>query len=371
MHETQRPDWAGRLDKTWRRIDPAAAALVVTTPVNIFYLCGFDGSQGYLVLTATERWLLLDGRYQEAARAAQSEGGLGPVSIVGVQGGLDKALAAQLGAAPQGDIAFEAERVTVAAHLDWQRLIPDRTWHGTFGLIEQLRIIKDAGELAVMRRGCRRLSDVARHAREWLRTGRTEREIAADIQYALFNAGFSRAAFAPIVASGPHSALPHARPTDRQIRQGDLVVLDFGGVLDGYCGDLTRMAAVGQVQANAQGLVNAVRAAQDAALASVRAGALASDVDRAAREVLSHHGLGEAFLHATGHGLGLDLHESPRIARADDPGRTVRLEDGMVFTVEPGAYVAGLGGARLEDDVVVTDGGCEVLTDAPRDLLTV
>jgi len=371
MNDTRRPDWAGRLDKTWQLMDPAPAALVITTPANIYYLCGFDGSQGYLVLTSAERRLLLDGRYKDAARAAMADGALGPVSIVGVEGGVDKALSAQINGLTPGEIAFEAERLTVAGQLDWARLMPGRTWRPTFGLVEQLRLIKDATELAVMRRGCRRLSEVARHARDWLREGRTERDIAADIQYALAHAGFSRAAFPPIVASGPNSALPHARPTDRQIREGDLVVLDFGGVLDGYCGDLTRMAAVGQVQANAQGLVDAVRAAQDAALAVVRAGVLTSDVDRAAREVLSNRGFGEAFLHATGHGLGLDLHESPRIARADDPSRAVPLEDGMVITVEPGAYVAGLGGARLEDDVVVTGGRCEVLTDAPRELLTV
>jgi Xaa-Pro aminopeptidase len=148
------------------------------------------------------------------------------------------------------------------------------------------------------------------------------------------------------------------------------VVLDFGGVLEGYCGDLTRMAAVGQVKANAQKLVDAVAAAQDAALKAARAGALASDVDRAAREVLTLHGLSEAFLHATGHGLGLDVHEFPRIGRAD-ADRPVRLEAGMVCTIEPGAYVEGLGGARLEDDVLVTADGCEVLTTAPRGLLVV
>ena len=148
-------------------------------------------------------------------------------------------------------------------------------------------------------------------------------------------------------------------------------MLDFGGVLDGYCGDLTRMAAVGQVQANAQALVNAVRQAQDAALRTVRAGLLASDVDHAAREVLSNLGFGEAFLHATGHGLGLDLHEASGIGRAAEPDRAVRLEAGMVCTIEPGAYVEGLGGARMEDDVVVTADGCEVLTDAPRDLVIV
>jgi len=373
MGGTERPDWAGRLDKTWRALGTHACALVVSTPTNLYYLCGFDGSQGYLVLTPTDRWLLIDGRYRLAAEAALADDGLGPVSLVGVDGGFDKALAALVGRLPAGAIAFEAERVTVAAQIEWQRRIPERTFHPTLGLVERLRLIKDEVELAVMRRGCRRLSDVARHLGEWVAAGRTEREVGADIQYALLRAGFSQPAFPPIVASGPNSALPHARPTDRQIRKGELVVLDFGGVLDGYCGDLTRMAAVGQVQANALGLVNAVRAAQDAALAAVRAGALSSDVDEAARQVLTDHALGDAFLHATGHGLGLDLHEAPRIGRASEetPGRAVRLETGMVITVEPGAYVAGLGGARWEDDVVVTAEGCEVLTDAPRDLITV
>lgn len=371
MGGTERPDWAGRIDKTWRALDPEPCAFIVTTPANLYYLCGFDGSQGYLLLTPSDRWLLVDGRYRFAAQAAVADGTLGPVSVVGIESGFDKALAALLDRLPPGTIAFEAEKVTVAAHLEWQRRIPSRTFHPTLGLVERIRQIKDAVELATMRRGCRQLSDVARHLREWVAVGRTEREVGADIQYALLRAGFSRPSFPPIVASGPNSALPHARPTDRQIRNGELVVLDFGGLLDGYCGDLTRMAAVGQVQANALGLVNAVRAAQDAALAAVRAGALASDVDKAARELLTDHQLGEAFLHATGHGLGLDLHEAPRVGRADDSGQTVRLEAGMVITIEPGAYVAGLGGARWEDDVVVTHDGCEVLTDAPRELIIV
>ena len=148
------------------------------------------------------------------------------------------------------------------------------------------------------------------------------------------------------------------------------MVLDFGGRLDGYCGDLTRMAGIGQVGAEARALFDAVRDAQAAALAAVRAGVLSSGVDAAARQVLETRGLGEAFLHATGHGLGLEVHEAPRLAR-EDPDRATRLEAGMVCTIEPGAYVDGLGGVRLEDDVLVTTEGCEVLTDAPRDLLVV
>jgi Xaa-Pro aminopeptidase len=239
-----------------------------------------------------------------------------------------------------------------------------------------LRAIKDEGELASLRGACQRTSEVARELGSWVRAGRSEREIARDIEQAMQRAGLSRPSFETIVASGPNSALPHARPTDRRLQDGDLVVLDFGGVLDGYCGDLTRVAGVGQVKAEARALFEAVRAAQVAALAAVRAEALASDVDTAARRVLTACGFGEAILHATGHGLGLDVHERPRIGRPSaevegESGELDRLIAGMVCTIEPGAYVESVGGVRLEDDVVVTEEGCEVLTDAPRDLLLV
>ena len=371
MGDFVRPDWSGRLSQAWQRADdPPRAAFVVSSPTNINYLCGFDGSLGLLVLTASTHILILDGRYATAARGLLAMGLLGPVEIHHADGRIDLALANVLRGLPTGEISFEADVVTVAGLDAWQRSTPDRVWSPTSGLVESLRIVKDPIELRTIHRACARLSDVARGLRDIVKSGVTEREVAASIDAAIMRAGFSRPAFQTIVASGPNSAHPHARPTDRRLSSGDLVVLDFGGVLDGYCSDLTRMAAVGQVQADARALVDAVRAAQDAALAAVRAGALASDVDKAARQVLTSRGLGEAFLHATGHGLGLDLHEAPRIGRAD-ADRVLRLETGMVCTIEPGAYVDGLGGARLEDDVVVTADGCEVLTDAPRDLLTV
>lgn len=365
------PDWSGRLDRAWRQVaGVAGAAFVVSTPANITYLCGFDGSQGLLLLGPNDRLLLLDGRYAQASREALAAGRLGPVTIRGVEGRFEAAMASALAQLPAGDVAFEAGHVTVARLAAWQKAVPARTFVPVADAIEALRAVKDNHELAIMRRACRQISDVARNLREWVAEGRTERQVAADIDAAVMRAGFERLAFSTIAASGPNSAHPHARPGDRRLQQGDLVVLDFGGVLDGYCGDLTRMAAIGQVQADARALFDAVRAAQHAAIKAVRAGALASDVDKAARDVLTNHGLGDAFPHATGHGLGLDLHEAPRIGRAD-ADRVVRLEAGMVCTIEPGAYLDGLGGARMEDDVMVTAEGCEVLTDAPRDLVIV
>jgi Xaa-Pro aminopeptidase len=171
------------------------------------------------------------------------------------------------------------------------------------------------------------------------------------------------------VASGPNSARPHARPGSRELTAGDLVVLDFGGVLDGYCVDLTRMAAVGRVGPEAESLYAGVRMAHAAALGAIRAGVPAVRVDAAARQVLEDKGLGAAFVHGTGHGLGLEVHEAPRVSRLSPLDEV--LEAGMVCTVEPGAYVPGVGGVRLEDDVVVTDTGAELLTTTSRDLIQI
>jgi Xaa-Pro aminopeptidase len=195
-----------------------------------------------------------------------------------------------------------------------------------------------------------------------------ERALAAVLEAAIREAGFDRLAFDTIVASGPHAALPHYRAGDRILVPGDLLVLDFGGVLDGYCCDLTRTVSVGWPSAESERLHDAVRAAQHAAIAAVGPGIDASAVDAAARGVLQARGLGEAFGHGTGHGLGLEVHEEPRISQRRGDAPPVALAPGMVFTVEPGAYLPGFGGVRIEDDVLVTETGCEVLTAVPRDL---
>jgi Xaa-Pro aminopeptidase len=206
---------------------------------------------------------------------------------------------------------------------------------------------------------------VAREAPRFVAAGRSEREIAADIDTALRRAGFERPAFETIVASGPNSALPHARPTGRALEPGEGVVLDFGGVYDGYCVDITRTLQTGPTSAGFRRIFAAVAEAHAAALAAVRPGVLTSEIDAAARAVLGRHGLGEAFGHGTGHGLGLEVHEEPRITNAAAANPDVVVEPGMVFTIEPGAYVPGVGGVRIEDDVLVLEAGAEVLTDVP------
>ena len=371
MSHQPRPDWAGRMREL---SDQSAAnrldAFVVSHPANLRYLTGFVGTAGLAVAARGDVWLLTDGRYTTAARRAQSDGTIGPVRIEPVERRYDTTMASvveRLGAARVG---FESAHVTVATLQTWQKGQPAVEWVPVEGLIETQRLVKDASEIAILRRGAAAISSVARQLGTWVRAGRSERAIARDIDAALDRAGFSAPAFPTIVAAGPHSALPHARPTDRLLAAGDLVVLDFGGVLDGYCVDLTRMAGIGPLSAAAESLVTAVRAAQDAAIAAVRAGETGAAVDQAARRVLENRGLGPAFSHSTGHGLGLEVHEAPRLARAES-GVVETLQAGMVCTIEPGAYVDGLGGARLEDDVLVTPEGGDVLTDAPRDLLLV
>jgi Xaa-Pro aminopeptidase len=236
-------------------------------------------------------------------------------------------------------------------------------------VVEQARVVKDAGEITTLREAARRLTPVALAAFDMVRPGTSERAIAARIEAEIRGAGFERTAFDTIVASGPNGALPHYRAGDRLLERGDVVVLDFGGVLDGYCSDLTRTVAVAPPSAEAHRVHQAVREAQQAAIDAVKPGIATTDVDRAARRVLDAHGLGEAFGHGTGHGLGLDVHEEPRVTRPRADVAPVALEPGMVFTIEPGAYLPGWGGVRIEDDVLVTDRGCEVLTSVPYALI--
>ncbi|HUF48239.1 MAG TPA: Xaa-Pro peptidase family protein [Vicinamibacterales bacterium] len=366
------PDWSGRLRQLQQELLAGTLdAVVVSTPANIGYLTGFTGTAGLLVVTRDRPSLLVDGRYDAAARDAMARGALATLEIAPVPAGYAEALTALLDRLAAVRIGFEAGHVTVATLDDWRAKFSGRDWVRTDRLVEDLRIRKDAVELACLRRGARQLSEVAGRLGEFVKAGAREIDVARAIDRALEAAGFSGPAFTTIVASGPNSALPHARPTSRQLRSGDLVLLDFGGVLDGYCTDLTRMAAISRLGEDAHRLFRAVFDAEAAAIDAVRPGVSAASVDGAARQVLVDRGYGAAFLHATGHGLGLEVHEAPRLGRAVGDEASEVLAEGMVFTVEPGAYVAGLGGVRIEDDVLVTATGVEVLTTASRDLLIV
>ena len=348
-------------------------SLIVTTPANLRYLANHVGTAGTLLVTPGDIHLLIDFRYKEAVRARQESPAACPgLRIWDVPDSYDEALASAVMSLGTSVVGIEAAHLTVARQ-EWLA----RTWttrgaavtlRSTERTIEQFRLVKDAAEVMVMREAAARLTGVADAAFAAVRPGIAERDVAAAIEAALRKAGYERPAFDTIVASGPNAALPHYRAGDRTLHTGDLVVLDFGGVLDGYCSDLTRTVSVGQPSPDAARLHAAVREAQSAAIAAVRPGKAATDVDAAARQVLVAHGLGEAFGHGTGHGLGLDVHEEPRVSKPRSDVPPVRLEAGMVFTIEPGAYLPGFGGVRIEDDILVTETGCEVLTSVPREL---
>ena len=348
-------------------------AFVVTTPANIRYLTNHTGTAGTLVVTAGAMHLLIDFRYEEAVRALQASPFACPeLRTWSVPASYDEALLGCLIEIGVTTVGFEAGNLTVARH-DWlvRSAIARNaalSFRATERLVEQIRMVKDAAEIVLLREAARRLTKVADAALRAVVSGVTERAIAARLEAAMREAGYERLAFDTIVASGPNAALPHYRAGDRELSAGDVVVLDFGGVLDGYCCDLTRTVAVGPPTGEAIRIHGAVREAQLAAIAAVRPGIAASAVDTAARYVLEKHGLGEAFGHGTGHGLGLDVHEEPRVGKPRPDTPAVLLEPGMVFTIEPGAYLPGWGGVRIEDDVLVTEDGCDILTAVPHDL---
>ena len=344
----------------------AVDALLVTHLPNVRYLTGFDSSSGALLLTASVCRLIVDGRYLTSARERVREGdGLQHVAIDLAPRSLDEAIATAASELRVRRLGVEAAAMTIAQFSRLQKLMA-ADLVPTERIVESKRLVKDEAEIAVFRRAGHMLSAAAAEALGAVEPGRTEQEVAVQVEVALRRAGFSKPAFETIVASGPNSALPHARPGPRVLMAGDPVVLDFGGVYDGYCVDLTRTVQLSPASDSFISIFNSVADAHAAATAAVRPGVMASAIDSAARNVLAERGLAGAFVHGTGHGLGLEIHEEPRLTRAGT-ARDEALRPGMVFTIEPGAYVPGAAGVRIEDDVLVTEQGCEMLTSVPID----
>lgn len=330
------------------------------------------------MLTADRLHFITDFRYVTSVMGTRGTGSECPgLELVTVAGSYDGTLADLLRSMPSTRVGFEAGNLSVARY-DWLKatlgegeaaptLIP------TEGLVERARAVKDDSELRTLRTAAQMLSRVVPRAIEEVRRGRTEREVALAIDWRLRGEGFERTAFDTIVAAGPNSALPHAHPGERRISESDLVVLDFGGVYDSYCVDLTRTVSVGTADTRAREVYEAVLAAHDLAIEAVRPGASRFSIDAAARDELTRRGFGGAFGHGTGHGLGIEVHEEPRVGRrrADVESGDEAVVAGMVFTIEPGAYLPGWGGVRIEDDVAVTETGVDVLTKAATELIEI
>ncbi len=334
--------------------------LIVSTPPHVTYLSGFTGSNGLCVVTRQGATFLTDSRYRgQSARQVRA------MRRFCSQRPLVESLADAGALRRCSRVGFESSHMTYQQYRSMRRHTPGVTFVPTSSLIEELLLIKDASEVVAIRAAAAITDRVFNEILPLLRPGIREMEIAAEISYRHRVHGAEGDAFPPIIASGERGALPHARASDKRLRAGECVTLDFGCTVRGYHSDLTRTVALRRLSRRGRRVYDTVREAQAKALAAVRAGITAKDLDAVARRHIAQQGYGSAFIHSLGHGLGLSIHERPRVSSLS----TDVLAAGSVITIEPGVYLPGWGGVRIEDDVVVTRTGCDILTHAPKDLL--
>ncbi len=344
-------------------------ALVVSNLTNVRYLCGFSGSAGLLVVTPDQAVLITDGRYGlQAPAEIEAAGAEVEVQVPSTAAGQMSALAALIGSAGSAGLeaehaswAFERRLAAALSESSSVQLVPAKT------LVEEIRVTKDDGELVRMAAAAAVADAALARMLDRLQPGRsTEADFALGLDTEMRRLGAQRVAFETIVAAGMNGAKPHHQPSSKVIEAGELVVIDFGATVDGYRSDMTRTICAGDPASETLAEIAAVVATSQAAgVAAVGVGSDAKDVDAACRTIISQAGFGEAFVHSTGHGVGLDVHESPAVAQRC----SAKLKDRSVVTVEPGIYLEGLGGCRIEDTVVVTPSGAVPLTGAPKQLV--
>lgn len=335
-------------------------AILISNAHNRRYLSGFVGTAGFLLVTPQEAILATDFRYLEQASAQAPD-----FKVHRIEGEVEKwlpGLAADVGVKR---IAFEAEEVTFAGYRRLKDAIAEPTAElmPTVGVVEQLRALKDAAELGHIERAVALADAAYAHAASWMRPGVTEKQVAWELERFIRENGGDGVSFDLIVAAGPNGAKPHHHPTDRPIAPGEPVVMDLGALEGGYCSDLTRTVCLEPANSTFERVYDTVLGAQLIAIATVAAGMTGEQADNLARRVIAEAGHGENFGHGLGHGVGLAIHESPRLGKASSDV----LKDGMVVTIEPGIYLTGWGGVRIEDMVVLENGRARVLTKAPKD----
>jgi len=347
-------------------------ALLVTHLPNVRYLCGFSGSAGVLLVTGARSVFFTDGRYTDQARAEVQAARIvitrkGPLAAAAVW--LSQHLKPGRGAsASRVKIGIEGEHLTVAARSRLTGVLPPSIRLGEAPpLVEQARMVKDEQEIESIRSAVLLGASLFDRALETIRPGVLETEVAAEMEYAARTAGAQAMSFDTIIASGERSALPHGRASRTAIPVQGFVVCDFGVILSGYCSDMTRTVHVGRASAEGRRVYQAVKQAQQAGVDAVRPGISVGEVDQAARKSLQKSGLAKYFTHSAGHGVGLEIHEAPRLAA----GQSEILQPGMVITIEPGVYIPDKWGVRIEDMVVVTEQGCEILTPTSKELVEI
>jgi Xaa-Pro aminopeptidase len=361
-------DHKGRL----RRLQSVLAgerldALLITSGPNVRYLCGFTGSAAALVVTEAGTRFFTDGRYTEQARD-EVQGARITISKRAAMAAAGEWLAAAGKKSRLKSLGIEGEDLRVAERARLAKILGSgMRVKEALPLVERLRIIKDEEEIECLRAAVDLGASLFDHALRAIRPAVKETDVAAEMEYAARKGGAEGMSFETIIAAGKRSALPHGRASEAAIPDRGFVVCDFGVILAGYCSDMTRTVYVGSPSSREKDMYAAVREAQQAGVEAVRPGLSVGEVDRAARNVLKKKGLARYFTHSTGHGVGLEIHEAPRVAA----GHAEILQPGMVITIEPGVYVAGEGGIRIEDMVVVTERGHEVLTPTGKELIAI
>lgn len=336
-------------------------ALLVSSPANVRYLTDYSGSNGFVLITPEGAHFFTDPRYAIASRQMSSK-------VHVVKGPMIAGIAAALKRLRIRKIGFEAAWLRYEEYARLKDALTLGAGLSPVGrVVEELRMVKSAVEIAKIRRSVDVNSEALARGLKRIKAGAREHEIAAEIDYQMRRLGAEKPAFETIVAAGERSALPHAHPSERRLGANELLLIDMGASVDGYASDMTRVVHSGKPPGRVRELYRAVLEAQLAAIDAVRPGIAANKVDRAARKVLKRHNLDRAFVHSTGHGLGLEIHEPPRVAKSEK----LALRAGMAITIEPGAYLEGFAGVRIEDTVLVTANGCEVLTPTPKELLTI
>lgn len=336
-------------------------ALIITNPYNRRYISGFTGTAGQVLLTQDDQVFITDFRYIEQANK-QAVG----FEIVEHKQSIIKELAEQIKKRKLIKVGFEQDDLTYSVYKQYSDAI-DATLVPTSGIVEEIRMIKTEEELAIMYKAAE-ISDLAYdHILKTVVPGMTEIDISNELEFEMRKHGATSSSFDIIVASGHRSALPHGVATEKKIQAGELVTLDFGALYQGYCSDITRTFAVGQISDQLEEIYNIVLEAHLRGLAEIKPGMTGKEADAFSRDYIKEKGYGDYFGHGTGHGLGLEVHEQPRLS----PVGEIVLKENMVVTVEPGIYVPNLGGCRIEDDLVITSDGNKSLNKAPKELIIV
>lgn len=336
------------------------AMLVLSAP-NRRYVTGFPSSAGAALVTEKGSWFFTDSRYIEAAR--RSVTGAEVIENT-AECPVTQLVNQALGQTGAKRLGYEDDYITVADYRVLAEKLQAELMPAT-GLLAQLRMVKDQGEVESLTAAQRIAEAAFQEVLDFIRAGRTEQEIAAFLQYQMLLRGAERMSFAPIVVSGPNSSMPHGVPTAKPVEAGEFITMDFGCVYQGYCSDMTRTVALGHVSGEMESVYHTVLAAQAAGIAAARAGATGRDIDGAARQVIADAGYGDCFGHSFGHGVGLETHEGPSASsRGTQP-----LPAGAVISAEPGIYLPERFGVRIEDVIVLTEGGCQDITLAPKELL--